>query len=149
MIRRSSMSLLCVSVLVTSLMLLQCAGTYQGACLFPEDVKPRSFSGEIKRLENIVQKHGDSSDRAEAYLQLSSLYASYKNPAPDYQRALKSLEACIALQPSFAKSAEIENWLAVLRELNRMYKEYNDMKDTVEKLQHLDIKMEEKRKQVQ
>ncbi|MGW8272109.1 MAG: hypothetical protein ACWGN7_01835, partial [Thermodesulfovibrionales bacterium] len=64
-------------------------------------------------------------------------------------RALKALESCATTDPANCSSDQIKTWMVVLRELNRVSKEYRDLKDTVDKLQNIEIKIEEKRKQVQ
>lgn len=138
--------------------------------------EPEGFYQEIAQLEAIADQHADVSVRAKAHLQLAVLYSHYKNPNQDYLKALKELEMYISLDAEGAKKDEIQNWLAALRELQKitdankqLAKEYQDarmkieqlmqenknliyeneeIKKKIEELKHIDIRMEEKRRQV-
>jgi hypothetical protein len=112
------------------------------------DVKTGKFAGEMARLEEIAKNDPDPFARAEAHLSRARLYSSYKNPNPDYRQALRELEKYLSFNPPKGKTVEIRNWLAILRELDRVKKENNDLKDILERLKNLDITIEEKRKQV-
>jgi len=119
----------------------------------PEDVKPP---------EEIAQGHPDQSMLAKAHLQMATLYSFYKNPELNYQRALKELEIYLSFNPADGGTDEIQNLLAILRELdrvneenkksrqkvNQLSKENKELKASVKELKNLDIKIEEKRKKV-
>ncbi|MEW6584151.1 MAG: hypothetical protein AB1442_00920 [Nitrospirota bacterium] len=144
-----------VALLSLIVMLSQCSVAYKETVPPLSNVKPENIANEIKRFEKITGGDADPSGRAEAHLQLAKLYSSYKNPKPDYRRALRELEEYLSLEPAKAKIYEMQNWLALLRELARMDEELqkarhtiSELKDAVEKLKDIDIKMEEKKKQV-
>lgn len=130
---------------------------------------PDNFKGEIQSLNEHAKTTSNDSERAKIHLKLAALYSHYKNPNPDYSRALKELEEYIALNPEGGKRTEVQNWLAVLHtlkrerktkerlelnnrklksEIDRVENEKKLMEETIEKLKHLDIRLEEKRKQV-
>jgi hypothetical protein len=144
-----------VALLSMIVMLSQCSVAYKETVPPLSNVKPENIADEIKRFERITGGDKDPSGKAEAHLQLAKLYSSYKNPKPDYRRALKELELHLSLDPANAKIYEIQNWRALLRELARMEEELqkarqtiSELKDAVEKLKEIDIQMEEKKKQV-
>jgi len=131
-------------------------------------LKPEDFSKEIARL-GAITKRGEQPDHIKVHLQLAKLYSHHKNPNPDYLLALKELESYISHDTEGGKADEIQNWLAVLRRLKmiideknqiaqehqdtnakmeQIIKENQDMKKTVEQLESLDIRIEEKRKQL-
>lgn len=131
-------------------------------------LKPEDFSKEIARLGAIAKRDGQP-DHVKVHLQLAKLYSHHKNPNPDYLLALKELESYISHDTEGGKADEIQNWLAVLRRLKmiideknqiarehqdtnakmeQIIKENQDMKKTVEQLESLDIRIEEKRKQL-
>lgn len=124
-------------------------------------IKPEDFSKEIARLEAIA-KSADLSAQPKAHLQLALLYSHYKNPNSDYIVALKELETYISLDPEDGRATEIQNLLAILRrfkkitdenqqikvKVEQLFLENSEIKKAVEQLKHLDIRMEEKRKEV-
>jgi hypothetical protein len=134
--------------LVILIPLSHCASWHKKGASSFGDVKSYNFSHDIVRLEKIVKNNPESSIRAKAHFQLALLYSSYKNPNPNYQQALKELEAYISLNSSGKVSEEILNWLAILRELNKLIDENQKMKESVKQLKNLDIEIEEKKKKL-
>jgi hypothetical protein len=138
--------------------------------------QPDNFKREIQSLNEQTKITSNDSEKAQIHLKLAALYSHYKNPNPDYSRALSELEEYITLDPEGGKRTDIQNWLAILQrlkremqtikrerktkesfglnnrklksEIDRLENEKRLMKETIEKLKHLDIRLEEKRKQV-
>lgn len=130
---------------------------------------PDNFKEEIQSLNEEAKFASNDSERAQIHLKMAALYSHYKNPNPDYSHALKELNEYITLDPEGGKRTEIQNWIAVLQtlkrerktkesfglnnrklksEIDRLENEKKLMEETIEKLKHLDIRLEEKRKQV-
>ncbi|MCK5140285.1 MAG: hypothetical protein KAQ85_10620, partial [Thermodesulfovibrionia bacterium] len=109
--------------LVMLIILSHCTSWHKEGVSSYSDVKPYNLPNDIGRLEKIVKNNPESSIRAKAHFQLALLYSSYKNPNPNYQQALKELEAYISLNSSGKVSEEILNWLAILRELDKIIDE--------------------------
>ena len=121
---------------------------------------PQYFPKEIARVEKILKYHPDPSIRALAHLQLVLLYTNYKNPNPDYIRALEELRAYIALDTDGGKTEEVQNLLALLGAIEKVIKENEEMKGnirllteqnqqikkTIQDLKDLDLQIEEKRR---
>lgn len=105
---------------------------------------------DLEKLDETAKNNPDQSTRAKAHLQLAAYYSTYKNA--NYSAALKELEAYAVLDPEGAKKDNIQNWLVLLREFertkNKLGKENKELKDSLERLKALDIKIEEKRKKV-
>ena len=120
------------------------------------------FPKEIARVEKILKYHPDPSIRAMAHLQLVLLNTNYRNPNPNYLRALEELKAYIALDPEGAKTEEVQNMLALLSEIEKIVKENEEMKEsvrlltiqnqrakkTMQELKDLDVEIEEKRRKI-
>lgn len=147
-------------------------------CAYPQfhSLKPAEFADEIARMKATAKDDRNAYARAAAHRQLAMLYSYHKNPARDYHLALKELETYISLDPEKGKTNDIQNWLAVLRDLDRTSSEHkvaknriqqlvkenkelretmeqlagdnNDLRDTVEKLEQLDINIEKRRREV-
>ncbi len=139
------------------------------SCSFQELKRPegeKELSQETSRLEKLTREHPKTSVRARSHLQLAFLYVNYRNPQLNYHRALQEMESYLSLAPAEAQTDDIQNWLAVLKEVGRLQigldrgqkankslrdevaglKEMNGkMRETIERLTSLDRQMEEKR----
>ena len=116
-------------------------------------LKPKDFSREIAKLEKITKTNTDVSVQARAHLQLAMLFLDYRNPAVNYLRALRELEAYISLDPEGGRADEVQTWRALLNKIeiltkdnNRMKEENQKMNGIIEKMKSLDIQLEQKRK---
>jgi len=81
------------------------------------------FSRETNRLETLIQESVDPSDRAKLHLHLAELSTHHQNPGRNYGKALREFETYLSLAPVEARTDEAQNWLGVLRELDRAEKE--------------------------
>jgi hypothetical protein len=125
-------------------------------------LKPHEFAEEIARLEAMISKNTDLSFQIRAHLRLALLYLDNKNPKPNFLNAIKELEIYVSMDSEGGKRAEIQNLLRVLRELGRLsdenkkikvkielvVTENEEIKKTVEELRKLDLKIEERRRQI-
>jgi hypothetical protein len=126
----------------------------------------KEFFQETSRLEKLAREHPETSVGAQSHLQLAFLYLNYRNPQLNYTRALQEMETYLSLASAKAQTEDFQNWLAVLREIEKLktnlekvqkankslrdevagLKEMNHkMKETIERLKSLDRQMEEKR----
>lgn len=166
------------SVLFMLLFTNQCANTnralmndYLFSATYYEygSLRPYEFQNEIERLQKSIQEMPDTPDAAKAHIQLAFLYSHYRNPAPDYSRALQQLETYVLSDTKGGRQDYVQNWLRMLKEISaaavanedlngkmeqmkkdtaRLEKENAEMKEKLEKLKHLDIELEQKRKLV-
>ena len=159
------------AILFLAVLISQCAHTGDLCKIHTHyaDLKSTDFNKEIAQVQKITIKPQDTSAGAMVHLQLALLYSHYRNPTPNYQRALTELETYIFLDPEGGKADIIQNWLTILKEIVRLdgeharldkenvrlnkenvrlNKENNEMKEKIEQLQYLDIELEKRRKQV-
>ncbi len=134
------------------------------------------FASEIARLQQMAEGGGDASVRAQAHLQLARIYSDYRNPHMDYDIALQHLRTYVKENAEGGENGDVQNWLSVLQELETERKEVKksaaridtlvkesaslkealdqsekknkEMKEIIEKLQSIDIQIEEKRKNI-
>jgi len=119
----------------------------------------KEFFRETSRLEKRGREHPETSARAKSHLQLAFLYVNYRNPQLNYARALQEMESYFSLSPGKTQTDDVQNWLAVLREvgklqtgMERMQKvnkslrdEVAGLKGTIEELKSLDRHIEQRR----
>ncbi len=89
------------------------------------------FSNERDRLKTMTQ---EPSPRAQAHLERAKLYASHKNVGRDYLKACREYEAYLTLVPSEVQKEEDQDWMAVLKEMERSEGEIALLRGVVESL---------------
>ena len=126
----------------------------------------KEFAQETTHLGKLTREDPKPSVRAQSHLLLAFLYVNHRNPQLNYSRALQEMESYLSLAPAEAQTDDIQNWLAVLKEVGKLQttlekaqkanktlhdevaglKETNSkMRETIERLTSLDRQMEEKR----
>jgi hypothetical protein len=131
--------------------------------------RPEDFPREITRVEKLTRYHPDPAVRAKSHLRLAMLYLDYRNPHPDYLRALKELKQYVSMSPDGDKRDEAQTLIILLSayenvlvendergranelltEQNRaLIRENRAFKETINELKYLDLQLEEKRRQV-
>jgi hypothetical protein len=80
------------------------------------------FSQETSRLEKLAREGPATSVRAKSCLQLAFLYVNYRNPQLNYSRALLAMESYLFMSPAKSQKDDIQNWFAVLKEVDRVRK---------------------------
>ncbi len=120
----------------------------------------QEFWEETCRLEKVARDHPDASVRARSHLKLAYLYVNYRNPQLNYTRALQEMESYLSLAPEKKQIDEFSNWLAALKEIEKLQtglekaqktnrslrEEAAGLKETIDRIKNLDRQMEEKRK---
>ncbi len=130
---------------------------------------PEDFRREIDRMEKLARFHPDTSVQAEAHLKLAMLYLHDENPRLDYLRALEELKKYKSLSPDEENKNEIHGLLVLLlkfekvieqneenaraiktltRENRILIRENQKIKQTIDELKDMDVKIEEKRREI-
>ena len=101
----------------------------------------KEFFQETSRLEKLVREDPAISVRAKSHLRLAFLYLNSQNPQLNYSRALQEMECYLSMSQAKAQKDGLQNWLAVLKELDRVRKgkkrmeeENLDLQTEIEKL---------------
>lgn len=119
----------------------------------------KEFFQETSRLEKRAREHPETSARAQSHLQLAFLYVNHRNPQINYARALQEMENYFSLAPAKEKTDDVQNWLAVLKEVGKLQTgmekmqkvnkslrdEVAGLKETIERLKSLDRHIERRR----
>ena len=91
----------------------------------------KEYSREIVELKNVVQQNSNTGETKKAHLELAHMYSSHKNPQRDYQKALEHLRAYVAIESS-STNEETLNWMATLKEIDRLSEEIARMQKQLE-----------------
>jgi SMC interacting uncharacterized protein involved in chromosome segregation len=91
---------------------------------------PEDFPQKIKQLEDLSQQDKSMSVRARALFYLALAHMHYRNPSPDYSRAVQYLDKYIALQSAQNNKDidEIVAWKSVVQALDNSLREYEKLK---------------------
>jgi len=129
---------------------------------FREDfslLNPQDFPDKIKLLEEISQNHKDMSVRTRALFYIALAHMHYKNPSPDYSKAVQYLEKYIATQSDNKDRDELVAWKSTvqaldsaLRENEKLEKSYAELKQQYEgvnkKIRDLGQVIEKQKKEI-
>lgn len=166
---KTHLALLMVMVfLLSGCSLLTNSGTIRPASPQPTHAGD-THSRQIEELNRRLQQNANSSETGPVHLELARLYAHYNNHQRDYQKALEHLQAFIRLEQSPVDD-NIRNWLASLKEIDRLSKEIDahgrriaEMQDQLEeskkaksalhrsnrKLRHEEIRLRDKNRKLE
>ena len=136
--------------------------TKTNPALTPGMTKSDRYAQEIVRLNHVVRQNSESAGTKTAHLKLAKLYSDHNNRHRNYRKALEHLEAYVILEDS-AADADTMNWMAALKEIDRLSKEITQvqkrlkktdkaklaLKKTNRKLTREEIKLREKNRQLQ
>ena len=95
----------------------------------------RELIQEITRLEKLSRENPETTGRAKLHLELAFLYVNFRNPQLNYSRALQEMESYLSMSPAEEEKDGIQNWLAVLKELDRARKNEKGMEKNKQDLQ--------------
>ena len=138
------------------------------------EVRSEDYPEEISRHLDIVDNSQERDARVDAQLQLARLYSSVVNPERNNKKAIEHLEKYIASVPEANVQYKAKDWLATLKDIERLTKktkllnvrvrdlkrenkalddtieklkqDNQDLNDKIEKLKTLEIMHEKKKK---
>jgi len=97
-------------------------------------IDPKDFPEKIKQLEEISQNHKSMSVRTRARFYIALAHMHYKNPSPDYAKAVKYLDQYIALESHYKDIDEIVAWKFTAHTLDSSLQEYEKLEKNYAKL---------------
>ena len=89
------------------------------------------YASEITELDRVIQGDSKPGDAKNAHLKLAQLYSDHNNQHRNYHKALEHLEAYMMLEES-SVNAETLNWLASLKEIDRLCGEISRVQQELE-----------------
>ena len=92
------------------------------------------YARKIVELNHVIQLNSDPTEVIKAHLELAQLYSNHKNPHRNYPKALKHLKAYSAFEDT-TNDDETQNWIAALKEIDRLSKEIAIHNRQIRKLQ--------------
>jgi outer membrane protein assembly factor BamD (BamD/ComL family) len=95
---------------------------------------PEDFPEKIKQLEEISQTDKSMSVRTRALFYIALAHMHYKNPSPDYSKAVQYLDKYIALESDNKDIDEVVAWKSTLRTLDSSLQEQEKLKRTYAQL---------------
>jgi outer membrane protein assembly factor BamD (BamD/ComL family) len=117
-------------------------GEMQRAASFEKEKK---YSDAIAVYRKIVTDYPQSPVAADALFAIAHLHAFYDNPQKDYARALADFEDFDKRYPDHEKFQEAKNWETVLKLMLDTKKENSRLRKSIDQLEKVDIKHEERR----
>lgn len=91
-------------------------------------LRPEDFPEKIKQLEDTSQHDKDISVRTRALFYIALAHMHYRNPSPDYSKAVQYLDKYIALESNRKDIDEFMAWKSVVQILDSSLREYEKLK---------------------
>lgn len=144
-----------VFVLFVVMMLSGCATTppvpvatgpevdYQNAAAF---VKEKKYPKAIAAYNKIAASSPQSPLAADSLFEIAYLHAFYDNPQKDYAQALALFDEFLKRFPKHDKSQDARNFRTILKTLLDTKKENEQLRESIDQLNKLDIRHEEQRR---
>ena len=141
-----------VLVLIVVILLSGCATTplatgpeadYQSAALF---AKEKKYLKAIAAYRKIAGESPHSPLAADSLFEAAHLQAFYDNPQKDYAQALAGFDEFLKRFPKHVKARDAKNWRVVLKTIVDTKKENERLRQSIEQLNKLDIRHEERRR---
>jgi hypothetical protein len=90
-------------------------------------LRPEDFPGKIRQLEEISQRDKSPSVRNRALFYIALAYVHYKNPSPDYSKAVLYLDKYIGLESDRKDRDEIVAWKSVVQVLDTSLEQHEKL----------------------
>jgi len=94
-----------------------------------ESLPPDQFPEYIVQLKKISQESSDPVIIQKLSLLIAEVSIFHKNPAPNYDLALKEYEKYLKLRPDMNQNDKILNWLTLLRDWKKAKGKINEISD--------------------
>jgi hypothetical protein len=98
-------------------------------------LRPEDFPAKIRQLGDLAEHDASAAVRTRALFYIALAHMHYKNPAPDYAKAIQYLDKYIALEPARRDIDETVAWKSVvqmlentLQEREKLAKDYAQLK---------------------
>jgi outer membrane protein assembly factor BamD (BamD/ComL family) len=108
--------------------------------------KERKYPDAIAAYQKIIIDFPQSPVAADALFAIAYIRAYYDNPQKDFAQALADFSEFEKLYPNHEKAREAQNWQAILKSIIDLKKENNRLRKSIEELENVDIRHEEKRR---
>jgi outer membrane protein assembly factor BamD (BamD/ComL family) len=142
-----------VLVLIVVVLLYGCATTppaapgpeadYQRAAVFENEKK---YLKAIAAYRKIADESPHSPLAADSLFEAAYIQAFYDNPQKDYAQALAGFDEFLKRFPQHVKARVAKNWRVVLKTILDTKKENERLRESIEQLNKLDIRHEERRR---
>lgn len=111
-------------------------------------VQQKKYADAIESYRKMLNPQTPGERDATARYALGLLHAFHDNPNRDYNQAVEAFDEFLRRYPKHGHVAEAQNWKATIRLIQEEAKEKEQLKKSINQLKQLDIRHEEKRKEI-
>lgn len=109
-------------------------------------VKEKRYKEATAAYSKIMADAADSPVAADALFELSLVSLYLDNPQRDTNQASRSFSDFVKRYPDHKRAGEARTWIAVFKNIQELKKQNEHLSESIEELQKLDIRHEEKRR---
>jgi hypothetical protein len=96
-----------------------------------ETLSPDQYPDYVTELKAISQENSNQANIQKAHLLIAEVSVHHKNPAPDYNLALREFELYLKLNPEARQKDKILTWILLLKELIKVKNNNKILQDQI------------------
>ena len=108
-------------------------------------VKEKRYNEAVAAYKKIAADSPRSALAADALYEIALVHLFHDNPRKEYAQAIRTFEEFLKLHPDNKRAPEAQNWIAVLRMVQELKKNNEQLNMSIEQLKRLDVRQEERR----
>ncbi len=102
----------------------------------------------MKENQKVLLLNGTIPRGDEALFNIGLIYTHYGYPRRDYQKSLDYFKKMVKVFPQSPWVGQAKMWIGMLQENEKLKREIEGLNKTIEKSKHVDIELEEKKKEL-
>ena len=106
------------------------------------------YEGSLKENQKVLAFSNDVPPGDEALFHTAIIYAHVGYPKRDYKKSLDLFMRLVKKFPRSPWTKQAEIWIGILRENERLYREVEELNQTLKKSKEVDIEINKKKKEL-
>jgi hypothetical protein len=104
-----------------------------------------SYQAALSKTEQVLRSDSGTAGDEALYL-MGIIYAHPENPSANLEKSLESFQILTKKYPKSDLSPDAEAWVSNLRKIRKKDKEILELRDQIDKLKKIDLRIEEKKR---
>lgn len=108
-------------------------------------VKEKRYNEAVAAYKKIAADSPRSALAADALYEIALVHLFHDNPRKEYEQAIRTFEEFLKFHPDNKRAPEAQNWIYILRTIQELKKNNEQLNMSIKELKRLDVRQEERR----
>jgi outer membrane protein assembly factor BamD (BamD/ComL family) len=108
-------------------------------------VKEKRYNEAVAAYKKIAADSPRSALAADALYEIALVHLFHDNPRKEYAQAIRTFEEFLKFHPDNKRAPEAQNWTYILRTIQELKKNNEQLNMRIEELKRLDVRQEKQR----